>query len=163
MPPTRVFLHYLERLRALLLRVDGTDLASARLHPDMAPLVQQAKTAIGFTLRTCCPLAGQSIVRFGDDEPTIASALRELDSSARHLASIPDAAFAVMDARTVESVAGFAELRLPGSEFFLMYALPNFFFHYTMVYAIARQAGVEIGKADFDGYHQYPPGFSFNS
>ena len=44
-----------------------------------------------------------------------------------------------------------------------MYALPNFFFHYSMVYAIARQAGVEIGKSDFDGYHDYPVGFTFMS
>jgi hypothetical protein len=39
--------------------------------------------------------------------------------------------------------------------------VPNFFFHYAMVYAIARQAGVPVGKADFDGYHDYPPQFAF--
>jgi hypothetical protein len=42
-----------------------------------------------------------------------------------------------------------------------MYAVPNFLFHYAMVYAIARQAGVPVGKSDFDGYHRYPPGFTF--
>jgi hypothetical protein len=66
-----------------------------------------------------------------------------------------------MSTLTVRTTAGFAGLALPGPEFLQLYALPNFFFHYSMVYAIARQAGAPIGKADFDGYHAYPPGFEF--
>ena len=30
-------------------------------------------------------------------------------------------------------------------------AVPNFFFHTAMVYALLRHAGVEIGKRDFLG------------
>jgi len=159
--PTSVFLHYLGLLRTLLLRAEEAGIAGNRLHPDMAPLVQQAKSAIGFATRTCCPLAGREIVRFNDDDATVASALRELDATSRYLAAMPDDAFAAMATRTIDTVAGFAELRLPGPEFYLHYALPNFLFHYTMVYAIAREAGLPVGKADFDGYHQYPAGFSF--
>jgi hypothetical protein len=161
--PAAVFLHYLDRLRALLLRVDQADpaIATHRLHADMAPLIQQARTAIGFSLRTCCPLAGRDTVRFGDHALSLTGVLRELDETVHYLSSIPAQAFDGMAGRTIDSVAGFADLHLPGDEFFLQYALPNFFFHYTMVYAIARQAGVDIGKADFDGYHQYPAGFSF--
>jgi hypothetical protein len=29
--------------------------------------------------------------------------------------------------------------------------LPNFYFHISMVYALLRKAGVEIGKKDFLG------------
>jgi hypothetical protein len=29
--------------------------------------------------------------------------------------------------------------------------LPNFYFHATTTYALLRQAGVELGKADFLG------------
>jgi hypothetical protein len=60
LPPTRLFIHYLGRLHALLQQValfDG-DLAATRLHPAMAPLVQQARTAIGFTLGASCPPPG---------------------------------------------------------------------------------------------------------
>jgi hypothetical protein len=28
---------------------------------------------------------------------------------------------------------------------------------------MSRQASVPLEKADFDGYHTYPPGFSFSS
>lgn len=161
--PTRLFLHYLDRLQELLQRVaafDG-DVAGKRLHPDMAPLLQQARTAIGFTLRTSCPLAGREIVSFADGELTLPAVLSELAATMRYLSEIPDADFGRIDALDVHTTAGFAELDLPGWDYYLMYAVPNFFFHYSMVYAIARQAGVPVGKADFDGYHRYPPGFSF--
>jgi hypothetical protein len=35
------------------------------------------------------------------------------------------------------------------------YALPNFFFHLSMVYALLRQQGLPLSKADFDGWHVY--------
>ncbi|MCC2954733.1 DUF1993 domain-containing protein [Massilia sp. IC2-477] len=161
--PTRLFLHYLDRLRDLLKRIEvfGTDISGKRLHPDMLPLLQQAKTAIGFALRTSCPLAGREIVSFSNDEYTLQSVFVELDLTTRYLSTIPDTDFGDFDALKVGTAAGFADLNMPAWDYYLMYAVPNFFFHYSMVYAIARQAGVPIGKADFDGYHKYPPGFSF--
>jgi len=161
--PTRLFLHYLDRLGAMLRQVEAFDgaVADRRLHPDMFPLLQQARTAIGFTLRATCPLAGREIVSFRDDEVTFASIHAELERTMAYLAAIPDAAFDGIGAVTVRTTAGFAELEMPGWEYYQMYAVPNFFFHYAMVYAIARQAGVPVGKADFDGYHRYPNGFAF--
>ncbi|MCG7587734.1 DUF1993 family protein [Photobacterium sp. OFAV2-7] len=47
------------------------------------------------------------------------------------------------------------------SEFIHQYILPNFYFHISMVYAIAKSKGVVLSKADFDGIHSYPSGFSF--
>ncbi|HEX8603363.1 MAG TPA: DUF1993 family protein [Pseudoduganella sp.] len=166
MPP-RVFLHYLDRLDHLLQCVGTFDpaVAAKRLHPGMAPLLQQARTAIGFTLRVCCPLAGRDIVSFQGDDFTLDGVRGELARTAAYLRDLPAEAFdEVFDnaaSRQVDTVAGFAELRLDGPDYFLLYGLPNFFFHFSMVYAIARQAGVPVGKADFDGFHAYPAGFSF--
>ena len=163
--PTRLFIHYLRRLDAILKLAEahGGGIAEHRLHPDMFPLLQQARTAIGFTLRATCPLAGREIVSFRDDEFTFAGIYAELERTMAYLAAIPDADFAGSDTANVRTTAGFAELDLPASEYFHMYAVPNFFFHYAMVYAIARQAGVPVGKADFDGYHRYPAGFTFDA
>ena len=37
-----------------------------------------------------------------------------------------------------------------GGEFYLRHwALPNFYFHCSMAYALLRHAGVVLGKADF--------------
>jgi hypothetical protein len=161
--PTKIFLHYLGNLTHLLKQAQrfGDDIALNRLHPDMMPLLQQAKTAIGFTLRTSCPLAGREIVSFGDDDYSWSSVLSELEATVAYLSAIPEADFRDIDTCKVNTAAGFADLSLSGWDYYLMYSLPNFFFHYSMVYAIARQAGVPIGKADFDGFHKYPPGFSF--
>jgi hypothetical protein len=164
--PTRLFLHYLRRLEAILKQVEAFDgaVADRRLHPDMFPLLQQARVAIGFTLRATCPLAGREIVSFGaGDEVTFPSVYAELERTMAYLAALPDAEFAGMDALHVRTTAGFAELDLPAAEYFHMYAVPNFFFHYAMVYAIARQGGVPVGKSDFDGYHRYPSGFTFDA
>ncbi|SDD06448.1 hypothetical protein SAMN05428966_103111 [Massilia sp. PDC64] len=163
--PPRLFLHYLRRLDDILRRVEAFDatVADRRLHPDMFPLLQQARTAIGFTLRATCPLAGRDIVSFRDDDYTFASIYAELERTMAYLAAIPDADFAGSDTANVRTTAGFAELDLPAPEYFHMYAVPNFFFHYSTVYAIARQAGVPIGKAEFDGYHRYPSGFTFDA
>ena len=162
--PARLFLHYLRQLDAVLKAVEAFDagVGARRLHPDMFPLLQQARTAIGFTLRATCPLAGRAIVSFRDDDMSFASIHAELERTTAYLAAIPDADFDGIGSLTVHTTAGFAELALPGWEYYQMYAVPNFFFHYAMVYAIARQAGVDIGKSDFDGYHRYPAGFAFS-
>ena len=162
--PARLFLHYLRQLAAVLKAVEAFDagVGARRLHPDMFPLLQQARTAIGFTLRATCPLAGREIVSFRDDDMSFASIHAELARTMAYLAAIPDADFDGIGSLTVHTTAGFAELALPGWEYYQMYAVPNFFFHYAMVYAIARQAGVDIGKSDFDGYHRYPAGFAFS-
>lgn len=163
--PARLFLHYLRRLDAImkLAEAHGGGVAEHRLHPDMFPLLQQARVAIGFTLRATCPLAGREIVSFRNEECTFAGIHAELERTMAYLAALPDADFTAMDALTVRTTAGFAELELPAAEYYQMYAVPNFFFHYSMVYAIARQAGVPVGKSDFDGYHRYPAGFTFDA
>jgi hypothetical protein len=40
---------------------------------------------------------------------------------------------------------------LSASDYFLEHAMPNFFFHLTMAYAILRHNGVELGKHDYVG------------
>jgi hypothetical protein len=42
-------------------------------------------------------------------------------------------------------------LSFVGRNYLLHFALPNFFFHWTVGYAILRENGVELGKADFFG------------
>lgn len=37
--------------------------------------------------------------------------------------------------------------------FLAEFALPNFFFHLSMAYALARMLGCSVGKAGYDGLH----------
>ncbi len=62
--------------------------------------------------------------------------------------------------RIVRAQAGFAVLELPGEVYLHEFGLPNLYFHQAMAHVALKQAGVPLGKADFDGKHDYPPGFS---
>lgn len=166
MAPSLVFKHYLKCLEGMLLKIESYksecgNVFNARLYKDMFPLLQQAKVAIGFALRTCCPLAGKEIVTFKEDAMTIDAVRKELSATIAFIDEIPIESFKGYERREIETVAGFASHKMPGDEYYQLYALPNFMFHLSMIYAIARSKGVPLGKADFDGYHQYPERFSF--
>jgi hypothetical protein len=42
-----------------------------------------------------------------------------------------------------------AELKFNGLDYVNTWAMPNFYFHVTMAYAILRHNGIELGKRDF--------------
>ncbi|MDP4300303.1 DUF1993 family protein [Leptothrix discophora] len=163
-----VFLHYLDRLDGLVAKVEracraAPDAAAAeagwlaaRLAPDMLPWAVQVEIAANFALRGCCPLAGLPVPP--GESPQGLTGLRGRIARVRsRVASFRPQDYAGADARRIRSRAGDAELDLPAGEFLQRHLLPNFFFHLAMVYAIARQRGLPLGKADFDGYHAYPP------
>ena len=41
--------------------------------------------------------------------------------------------------------------KLTGRDYVLKYAIPNFYFHLCMAYAILRKEGVPVGKTDYLG------------
>lgn len=159
----RMFDHSLTCLSRLVKKLEDVDpqgeLLEARLAPDMLPLVNQIKTAANFPLRACCPLVGRERVSFESTGNDYTSLLRNIERTMEYMQSLP--ALELDTPYTVSDTAGFRQLSLPPQEYLYQYALPNFYFHLAMVYAIARAQGVALSKGDFDGYHQYPPGFSF--
>jgi uncharacterized protein len=159
-----VFQRYLARLAALLDRAErhcGADpalchaLLEARLAPDMLPLRVQAEVVSNFALRAAFPLAGLATPDYGVFPGDFAGLRARLARTQSLLEGLVPESFVGAEARSVRDRAGEADLTLPASEFLFAYALPNFFFHLSMAYAIVRSHGVDIGKADFDGYHRY--------
>ena len=53
--------------------------------------------------------------------------------------------------RTFDAVAKARPDAFPAPQYYMGYAIPNFYFHMTTAYAILRSNGVEIGKTDFLG------------
>lgn len=156
--PVTVFCRSLEQLSAMLDKT-GTapQILAARLHPDMLPFAQQVRAAVSFALRGCCPVAGLAVADFS----AAASLQEQIAQTRRYLNDIPASRFDGAPQRICRDRAGFADIALPADEYLNLYILPNFYFHFGMAYAIARSAGAAIGKGDFDGYHAYAPGFSF--
>ena len=160
-----VFLRYLERLGGML---DATEhfakvherstaeLLAARLAPDMLPLATQVVIAVNFTLRAAFPLVGEAVPPPRAFSGTIEGLRAQIAHASTLLRSLQPDRFLGAETRTLESQAGNAIVRLPAPEFLFQYALPNFFFHLTAVYAILRSQGMPLGKEDFDGFHAYP-------
>lgn len=46
---------------------------------------------------------------------------------------------------------GAGELKFAAKSYLLDFAIPNFYFHVVMVYALLRKEGVDVGKQDFLG------------
>ncbi|QTN27264.1 DUF1993 domain-containing protein [Rhodoferax sp. AJA081-3] len=159
-----VFVRYLGRLQHLLARAQEhaalTDmpeqvLLDAALAPDMLPFATQVEVACNFTLRATFPLAGLPIPPYGAFERSFAGLQQRLLRAELLLDELDPAAFDAAPARTIQAEAGQATHTMTASEYLLHYASPNFFFHTTAAFAILRQQGVPVGKADFDGYHAY--------
>nr|WP_298171256.1 DUF1993 domain-containing protein [uncultured Pseudomonas sp.] len=163
MHPKNIFLRYLKQLRTLVDKIEahaGEGMLSAALSDDMFPLLTQARIAANFSLRACCPLAGTEVLSFDNDEFSFAGLKKQLSQTIDYLQAL-DIPNADGGAAEVRENAGFAKIALPVDDYVHALALPNFFFHIGMVYAIAKSHGVPVSKGDYDGYHSYPQGFSF--
>jgi uncharacterized protein len=163
--PTDIFIYYLAQLQKILHKMalsqnNNPELLHKSLQPDMLPLIDQVRTAANFSLRCCCPLAKRERISFNGADETYSGLQHQLTATIDYLQAIPHEDF-LNTPEMIEDQAGFNQLNLPADQYYYLYALPNFFFHLSMVYAIARSAGIAISKGDFDGFHSYPEGFSF--
>ena len=156
-----VFLHYVRQ--AMHLAHQGTAAQfTHRLTPDGFSGAEHIAVALGFVRRTIEPLTGKA--------PDLASLPDTPDRTALQdhakgllafLAGMERDDFAAGPNGLIRHEAGKARLEQSPWDFTMLYALPNFFFHLSLGYASLRAAGAQIGKADFDGFHEYPKGFSF--
>lgn len=154
-------LQALERANALLHRPDvGPKELSARLAPDMFDCASQLRTVAIFALRATWPLTGRDYEQRQFD--TSAFGLRARIGHAQgQIGLLTPADFAGANTRTISHRAGFADLTQTGADYLHHFALPNLWFHLSMAYATLRANGVLLGKADYDGLHNYPAGFNF--
>lgn len=161
-----VLIGVLDRLEATLRRAEetlGSDYAEAmtrRPALGMMPVARQVATAVQFTLRVAFPLVGQRPPELRDplDGPGL---FARIDGARALLRGLDPEEFAHSGRRVIRAQAGIAHLELPAEVFLNEFGLPNLYFHHAMAHVALKQAGVELGKADFDGLHEYPPGFSF--
>jgi hypothetical protein len=161
-----VLVGVVDRLAATLVRAaeqlgpEGLEAALAqRPAPRMLPAGRQLATTAQFTVRIAWPLAGRRPpeLRGGFDAAGLAD---RLAAARERLAELAPAEFVGAESRLVRFQAGFADLELPGAAFLHEFGLPNLYFHQAMLHVALKQGGVNLGKADFDGIHEYPEGFS---
>jgi len=129
---------------------DANTLLTARLAPDMFPLVRQIQSVCDNAKMASSRLTGKEAPAHPDTEKTIDELKTRIRSVLEYLRGFKPADFEGADKRQV-SLPWMPGKVLSGADYVADFALANFFFHYTTTYAILRHNGVELGKPDFIG------------
>lgn len=125
-------------------------LMSARLAPDQFTLDRQVQAACDTAKMTAARLTGGEAPSHPDDETTIAQLRERVRSTLAYLETVTHEAFEGSADREIQ--LPFAKGKAcKGSDYLVEFAVPNFYFHATMAYAIMRHNGVSVGKFDFIG------------
>lgn len=134
-------------------KLDPDALLQARLFPDMFPMARQVLIACDFAKGVAARLAGVDVPSFPDPErPGFAQLNERIDLVLGFLDGLAPTQFADAATRQITLQPGTPrEKQFVGEQYLLHYGLPQFFFHVTTTYALARHNGVELGKRDYMG------------
>ena len=125
-------------------------LAQARLAPDQFAFAQQVQAACDQAKYAAAYLGGKPPPSHPDTERTFEELRERIRKCTSFLATFHEGDFAGADERKV--APKWLEGRwLRGKDYLADVAVPNFFFHVTMAYAILRHNGVVLGKMDYIG------------
>lgn len=122
-----------------------------RLAPDMFPLIRQAQIATDISKNAVARLAAVEAPRFADDETGFDQIDARIGRALDFIQSVPADAFRDAASRAIQVPTRRGELDFTGQDYLYDFVLPNLHFHASMAYALLRNAGVPLGKADFLG------------
>ncbi len=128
---------------------DPAVLLNDRLAPDMFTLTRQVQIATDHAKGAMARLAGKQPEVIPDTDTTIADLQARIAKVIAIVESITPAQLEGADKREISIKIPNQELKFSGIDYLNGWALPNFYFHMTMAYAILRHNGVELGKRDF--------------
>jgi len=132
-------------------KFDSTVLVNARIAPDMFPLSRQVQIASDMVKNGVARLAGQEAPKFEDNEKTIDELKARIAKTIDYIKSVPASAFEASEDRDIKIPLRDRSIEMKGLPYVRQWILPNFYFHATMVYALLRHNGVDLGKQDFLG------------
>ena len=129
---------------------DVAVLTQARLAPDQFSFVQQVQAACDQAKYCAAYLGGAKAPSHPDTERTVAELRERIRKCTSFLATVQEKDLAGAEERKV--APPWLDGRwLRGGDYLVQMAVPNFFFHATMAYAILRHNGVQLGKMDYIG------------
>ena len=132
-------------------KFDSLVLAQARLFPDMYPLARQVQIACDTAKGAAARLAGIEVPKHEDTETTLAELKARIAKTVDFLKSVTPAQLKDAESRAIEIKFPNGSWKFTGIAYLSDFVLPNFYFHVSMVYALLRKNGVDIGKMDFLG------------
>lgn len=144
--------HWIDKARAHAQhrKYDANVLLSARLSPDMFPLIRQFLSASDNAKQLGARLTGKQAPVHTDDPTSWDDVRARLRDVIGWLEALRPEDFASAgDVRA--TFPWYPGKALAAEPYLLQFAVPNFYFHATTAYALLRTNGVELGKADFLG------------
>jgi hypothetical protein len=132
-------------------KFDSVVLAQARLFPDMHALARQVQIACDTAKGAAARLAGVEVPKHEDTEANLAELKARVAKTTDFVKSITAAQLKDAEGRTIELKFPSGSWKFTATGYLADFVLPNFYFHVSMVYALLRKAGVDVGKGDYLG------------
>ncbi|MEN3794453.1 DUF1993 domain-containing protein [Fulvimarina sp. MAC3] len=134
---------------------DSSTILAGRLAPDMFPLATQIRFSCLQSLECMDRLTGDG-VRGADsvrEVTAIEEAVALIEETVETLGQADPARWNGAESRAIEIALPIGvTFDMTGADYVRDWALPQFYFHIVTAYAIMRQAGVDLGKADYVPY-----------
>lgn len=134
-------------------KIDPNAILQARLAPDMFHFTRQIQIATDMAKGTAARLAGVEPPRYEDNETSFADLRARVARTIAFLEGLDAKAFEGAEDRQITLKLGppgaQKEFNFVGLEYLQDFGTPNVYFHYSMVYALLRHNGLEIGKRDY--------------
>ncbi len=132
-------------------KIDPSVLINARIAPDMYALARQVQIATDHAKGSLARLAGVEVPSYADTETTFDELQARIAKTIDYVKTFKPAQIDGTEDKEIVLTFGTQKFPFKGQAYLTQFALPNFFFHTSMAYAILRHNGVEIGKRDFMG------------
>lgn len=132
-------------------KFDVNNFCSARLAPDMLPLIVQVRIACDHAKGLAASLAGQTPPKHEDNETNFAELHARIAKCTAYLESLAVSDFEQTNSKTTIKVTYPAGKAMTADDFLWSRQVPNFYFHVTTIYALLRHGGVDLGKVDYLG------------
>ena len=132
-------------------KFDPAVLVQLRLYPDMYPLVRQVQIACDTAKGAAARLASIDVPKHEDTEATLDELKQRIAKTVAFLKSVKVDSVNGPDDRAIELKFPNGAMKFTAATYILDFVMPNFYFHSSMVYALLRSNGVELGKSDFLG------------
>jgi hypothetical protein len=129
--------------------IEESVLLSARLYPDMLPLLNQYQMAAETPARAAARIAGLEMPSYPDTESSVEDLLERLETCNQFVQTIDDEDLDANERTVMEIPLGQMTVNWEGRQYLSTFVIPNMHFHAAIAFALLRHQGVEIGKRDF--------------
>ncbi|MEE2760403.1 MAG: DUF1993 domain-containing protein [Pseudomonadota bacterium] len=139
------------RTHAEARELDPAIYLEARLSPDMFTRAAQVRQATDHVQRCIAKLTDTDELSFDVEEETIDYWQGRINTTRDYMEAAPPEKFEGTEDKPIELVTRVRTMHFPGRHYVLHFVFPQFLFHVTTAYDIARGAGVPLGKRHYLG------------